>query len=105
MRIWKRHFNHIMLEKDCNKNVATEVPYYMGRIDIGKGFEAIVLQNGETSEVYEVLSGSFVGYSIDQVREDVKRCDDIEFLKKQIEEERNIGKEAELVDIETFMKM
>ena len=78
----------------------------VGEYDVGKGFYAYlaVAPNGET-KVANKECGCFVGDTIQQVKDDIASCKDLKFMKKQMEEGRQVMEKAHKVSEEEFWKI
>jgi len=79
---------------------------YEGEYDLGKGYKGylIVSPDGKTF-VAESESGAFVGPSIQEVRNDIAKCKDLEFMKKQVKNGKTQSKQAREISAEEFWKL
>lgn len=68
--------------------------YGIEKVELHKGFRAIVIRHGKAAGVYELESGGLIGDTVEQVNDDIDACEDIELMKKQVADcakERNSG--------------
>ena len=75
------------------------------RKELDKGFFGYVITLPSGSErVIEEKSGGFVGSSLRNIREDIKNCDDISLMEKQVEDGIEMSKDVEIVSEEEFLR-
>lgn len=105
IKIWTLKYNPFVMGGPVWKPVYTEVEA-QGKYDLGKGFSGylIVAPDGRTF-VTESQSGGIVGDTITSVQKDIKECEDINFMERQIKEAIEVFKNAEEIPEEEFWKL
>ena len=103
MFIWKRTYSPFVLGGSVYRNIKTEINENdFAILDLGKGFKGIFIENGKSKGVYELESGGLIGDTVQEVKEDIVACEDISFMRKQIEEAKEEGTKATVVPNEEF---
>lgn len=103
MYIWKRAYNPFVFGGNTHYNIKTEM-VDAPVIELGKGFKGIFVEQNGVTGVYELESGGLVGDTIQEVINDIELCDDIELMKKQIEEAKKELETAKEVSNEEFFR-
>lgn len=81
MYIWKREYAPFRVGGQLRRAIKTTVEGH-SIVDLGRGFKGIYI-SGEG--VFELESGGLVGNTITDVMQDIELCNDVGFMKKQIE--------------------
>ena len=103
MFVWKRTYSPFVMGGNVNRNVKTEINENdFTIIDLGKGFKGIFIEKGKSKGVYELESGGLIGDTVQNVKEDIAACEDVSFMRKQIEEAKEEGAKATVVSNEDF---
>ena len=103
MFVWKRTYSPFVMGGNVNRNIKTEINENdFTIIDLGKGFKGIFIEKGKSKGVYEIESGGLIGDTVQDVKEDIAACEDISFMRKQIEEAKEEGAKAVVVSNEEF---
>lgn len=103
MRVWRPSYNPFAFG-NCHRNISTTISDNLKKEDIGLGFKAVVIEYGNKTYVFEVESGGLVGNSLEDVREDIKACGNVELMKKQVYDATLLGAKAVEVSFEEFFK-
>lgn len=98
MYIWKREYAPFRVGGQLRRTIKTKVEGYP-IIDLGRGFKGIHVR-GEG--VFELVSGGLVGKTVEGVMQDIENCNDIEFMKEQIQIAK---KERENIAVEVSNKV
>ena len=106
MIVWTRAYRPFMMGGDVNGPVGIEVTPGE-KLDLGKGFYGYAIVSPVTGKVYiaESETGAFVGSSLEQVRDDIASCNDIERMKNQITEAKEKAKKLDIISPESFWKL
>lgn len=101
--LWRRQ-NQPFAFGGKNRNIGAKINIRGFEIrDLGKGFKGIFISNGPAAGVYELVSGGLVGDDPEQVMADIEACEDIEFMKKQVDDAKLEGEHAEIVSDVAFL--
>ena len=105
VRVYTLRYEPFILGGSVWQPVSANVEWH-GEYDLGKGFRGylIVSPNGKTF-VAESESGAFVGPSIQQVREDIAESENLDLMKKQVEDAKKQSKQAKEIPAEEFWKL
>lgn len=98
MYIWKREYAPFRVGGQPHRAIKTKVEEYPV-IDLGRGFQGVYIK-GEG--VFELISGGLVGKTVENVMRDIENCNDIEFMKNQIQIAK---KERENIAVEVSNKV
>jgi hypothetical protein len=105
VRVYTLRYEPFIMGGSVWQPVAANVEWE-GEYDLGKGYRGylIISPNGKTF-VAESQSGAFVGPSIQQVREDIAESEDIDFMKKQVEDAKIQSKQATEIPADEFWRL